>query len=338
LNRLTNLMDGLPERNGPAALSAMRQRGNALLALTAALEQPSADQKADLRLKPAHRPSPRPPAEQRPKELSLTRISQLIRDPYAIYCRHVLNLKRLDPLRHEPDAALRGQILHKILETFVKDRPKGETRADARNRLLETAATTLRDMVPWPAARALWLARLSRAADFFLSIDGRDAGIPVILESRGGVDLPTLGFRLIGTPDRIDRLPDGRLHILDYKTGTPPSQAAQKAFDKQLLLAAAMAERDGFKGLEASEVARITYVGLGTAPKIEETEITPELTAEVWDGLHELIAHYKLEAAGYTARRAVQKERFEGDYDHLSRYGEWDTTSHPRPQPVGGAK
>jgi len=337
LNRLTNLMDGLPDRNGPDALKSMRQRGNDLLALTTALEQPSADQQADPRLKPAQRPSPRPPLDQRPKELSLTRIGLLIRDPYAIYCRYVLRLHRLDPLRHEPDAALRGQILHKILETFVKDRPDGETLPAARQRLLETARITLQDMVPWPAARALWLARLARAADFFLSIDGRDAGTPVILESKGGVDLPSLHFRLSGTPDRIDRLPDGRLHILDYKTGNPPSQAAQKAFDKQLLLAAAMAERDGFKGLEASEVARITYVGLGNTPKTEETEITPALTAEVWQGLHDLVAHYRLEAAGYTARRAVQKERFEGDYDHLSRYGEWDTTSHPKPQPVGGA-
>ena len=338
LNRLTNLMDGLPDRNGPAALKAMRQRGNDLLSLTAALEQPSPDQQTDPRLKPAQRPSPRPPLDQRPTQLSLTRISQLIRDPYAIYCRHVLNLKRLDPLRHEPDAALRGQILHKILETFVKDRPEGETLPAAKHRLLETARATLDDMVPWPAARALWLARLSRAANFFLDIDSRDAGTPVVLEEAGKVDLPTLNFRLIGTPDRIDRLPDGRLHILDYKTGTPPTQAMQKAFDKQLLLAAAMAERDGFKGLEAAEVARITYVGLGSTPKVEPTEITPTITAEVWQGLHELIGHYRHEAAGYTARRAVQKERFEGDYDHLSRYGEWDTTAHPKAESVGGAK
>ena len=169
----------------------------------------------------------------------------------------------------------------------------------------------------------------------YLSIDGRDSGTPVVLEKAGGVTLAPLDFRLTGTPDRIDRLPDGRLHILDYKTGTPPSQAAQKAFDKQLLLAAAMAERDGFPGLEASEVARITYVGLGSTPKVEETEITPALTAEVWEGLHALIGHYTHEAAGYTARRAVQKERFEGDYDHLSRFGEWDTTAHPAAEPVG---
>ena len=109
----------------------------------------------------------------------------------------------------------------------------------------------------------------------------------------------------------------------------------QKAFDKQLLLAAAMAERDAFPGLEGAEVARITYVGLGTTPKTEETEITPAITAEVWEGLHSLIASYTHRDMGYTARRAVQKERFEGDYDHLSRFGEWDTTAHPAAQTVG---
>jgi double-strand break repair protein AddB len=335
INRLMNLMEGLPDKHGPQALAAMRDRGRHWLALTAALEQPTPEMQSDPRLKPARRPSPRPPTTARPKELSLTRIGLLIRDPYAIYCRYILRLKRLDPLRHEPDAALRGQILHLILESFVKDRPPSENPAQAKARLMETATRILADQVPWPAARALWLARLARAADFFLTVDSRDGGIPVALEGVGGVDLTPLNFRLFGTPDRIDRLPDGRLHIIDYKTGTPPTQAMQKAFDKQLLLAAAMAERDAFKGLEGSEVAKITYVGLGTNPKVEETEITPQITAEVWEGLHALIAHFSNHGAGYTARRAVQKERFEGDYDHLSRHGEWDTTTPPSAETVG---
>ena len=335
LNRLTNLMEGLPGRRGPDALRAMRERGEVWLQRVAALEAPTDGQRADPRLRPTRRPSPRPPVEERPKELSLTRIGLLIRDPYAIYCRYVLRLKRLDPLRHEPDAALRGQILHKILERFVRERPAGERLAEAKARLMALAEDVLETTVPWPAARALWLARLGRAANFFLELDGREGGTPVVLERSGGVSLAPLDFRLTGTPDRIDRLPDGRLHILDYKTGSPPTQAMQKAFDKQLLLAAAMAERDGFPGLEAAEVARITYVGLGSNPKIEETQITPEITAEVWDGLKALVAHYSAEASGYTARRAVQKERFEGDYDHLSRFGEWDTTEEPEGTAVG---
>lgn len=335
LNRLVNLMDGLPDRHGAAALAAMRARGQDWLRLATALDLPTAAQQADPRLRPAGRPSPRPPLAARPRELSLTRISVLIRDPYAIYARYVLGLKRLDPLRHEPDAALRGQVLHLILETFVKGRPADEPRDAARARLMETARQVLEDETPWPAARALWLARLDRAADFFLTVEGRDGGTPVALEGAGRVPLIALGFTLTGTPDRIDRLPDGRLHIIDYKTGTPPSQTAQKLFDKQLLLAAAMAERDAFTGLEGSEVAKITYVGLGSTPKAEETAITAQVTGEVWEGLHRLIGHYRQHSAGYTARRAVQKETFAGDYDHLSRHGEWETTDPAQPETVG---
>lgn len=329
LNRLMNLMEGLPAQNGKAALAAMRGRGRVWVKQAVRLEEPEAV------VAPAHRPSPRPPVAVRPKELAVTRVGLLIRDPYAIYAQYILRLRALDPLRPEADAALRGQVLHKILEDFAKTRVAGEARAGAKARLLQIAARVLEENTPWPAARALWLARMARAADFFLAFDARLGGVPVILEEKGKVRLAGLDFTLAGTPDRIDRLPDGRLHIIDYKTGTPPTKAAQKSFDKQLLLAAAMAERDAFKGLEGAQVALISYVGLGTSPKLEETDITPDVTGEVWEGLYRLIAHYLDEGSGFTARRAVQKERFEGDYDHLSRYGEWETSDHPLAEVVG---
>ncbi len=329
LNRLMNLMEGLPDQNGKAALAAMRARGRVWVKRAARLEEPEAT------VAPAHRPSPKPPVAVRPKELAVTRVGLLIRDPYAIYAQYILRLRPLDPLRPEADAALRGQVLHKILEDFAKTRVEGETRAAAKARLLDIAARVLMDQTPWPAARALWLARMARAADFFLSFDARLGGVPVWLEDKGKVKLTGLDFTLAGTPDRIDRLPDGKLHIIDYKTGTPPTKLAQKSFDKQLLLAAAMAERDAFKGLEGSQVALISYVGLGSSPKLEETDITPEVTAEVWEGLYRLIAHYLDEESGFTARRAVQKERFAGDYDHLSRYGEWETSDPAVAEVVG---
>ncbi len=329
LNRLMNLMEGLPERNGKVALAEMRARGRVWVQRAALLEQPEAV------VRPAHRPSPKPPVAARPKELAVTRVGLLIRDPYAIYAQYILRLRPLDPLRPEADAALRGQVLHKILEEFAKGRVAGEAREVAKARLLDVAGTVLEQNTPWPAARALWLARLARAADFFLAFDARSGGVPVTLEKKGRVALTGLDFALSGTPDRIDRLPDGRLHIIDYKTGTPPTKAMQESFDKQLLLAAAMAERDGFRGLEGAEVALISYVGLGSSPKLEETSITPEVTGAVWEGLYKLIAHYLDAGSGFTARRAVMKERFEGDYDHLSRYGEWETSDDPVAEVVG---
>ncbi|MEO1961395.1 MAG: double-strand break repair protein AddB, partial [Paracoccus sp. (in: a-proteobacteria)] len=56
LNRLTNLMAGLPERRGPEALAAMRDRGRVWLDLARAVTQPETAVPA------APRPSPLPPA------------------------------------------------------------------------------------------------------------------------------------------------------------------------------------------------------------------------------------------------------------------------------------
>lgn len=336
LNRLVNLMSGLPGApQGPEALAAMRGRGAHWLALAATLAEPTEAMRRDPRLQPAPRPQPQPPPEVRPARLSLTNIARLIRDPYAIYARHILRLYPLDPLRAAPDARERGLAFHEILERFVRARPPAETRAAARTRLLATAAAVLAEDTPFPAARALWRARMERAASHFLAEDQRSGGTTLTLETAGAVALTPLPFTLYGTPDRIDRLPDGTLHLIDYKTGAPPTKAQQQSFDKQLLLAAAMAERGGFAELGQSAVSLISYIGLGAGEKAEHSAITPEITAAVWSGLGRLIARYGARETGYTARRAVFEDRLNGDYDHLARYGEWQMSDHARPTPVG---
>ena len=238
----------------------------------------------------------------------MTGIRTLIRDPYAIYARHVLRLRPLDPLRPTPDAMARGSALHRILEAFIRD-DRAETAAEARVRLLAIADDILAQEAPWPVARALWRARLDRAASTFLACEAAREGSPVILETQGAVAV-TPAFTLTAKPDRIDLLPDGRLHILDYKTGSPPTAKQQREFDKQLLLEAAMACRGAFGALGPRDVARITYVGLNAAAKVETTEITPDLMDEVWDDLNKLIARYALPRQGYTSRRAVFESRY----------------------------
>ena len=335
LNRLCNLMEGLPERRGPLALIEMRKRGRILMESARALERPSTKHTQDPRLLPALRPSPCPPVGARPKRLSLTRITTLIRDPYAIYAQYVLGLRPLDPLRHLPEERDRGTAVHKVLEVFVKNRPPDEALLEARARLLATAEAILREETPFPSARILWLARLERAADHLLNQDTKHDGMPVLIEETGQISVGSGGFTLFGTPDRIDILPDGRLHLIDYKNGSPPTEAQQESFDKQLLFAAAMAERGGFAQLGRSEVARITFIGLGAGEKAIETEISSEKLDEQWRRFTQLIDRYGQAETGYAARRAVFETRYSRDYDHLSRFGEWQMSDRAVNIPVG---
>ncbi len=319
LNRLVNLMEGLPDQGGPEALASMRARGARWLDMGARLDTVAPEP-------PAARPSPRPPIVHRPRELSVTQITTLIRDPYAIYAKTILRLNALEPLRASPDARLRGSVLHKVLERFVIERP-ADGDPDAAARLLAVTTRVLSERVPWPAARALWFARIARAADFFLALEARLGGAPVVIEQKNGVDLPGLDFRLVAKPDRIDLLGDGQVQVFDYKTGTPPSKKQQKHFDKQLLLTAALVEAGAFPALGGPRrVAAITYIGLGATPREETTLMDSDTVAEVWAAFGRLMARYARAEQGYTARRAPVTVAFPQDYDHLSRFGEWDTT------------
>jgi ATP-dependent helicase/nuclease subunit B len=330
LSRLTNLLAGLPGQQGPEALAAMRQRGQVWLDLAAALDAPTA------RIAPATRPAPRPPVAARPRVLPVTAIKTLIRDPYAIYAARILRLRPLDPLRPEPDPLKRGKALHRIVEAFIATRPPGESPAEAQARLLQVATQVLADEVPWPGAQRFWLARIARVAAAFVTAEaGRAAGgAPVVLEQSGSARLENLDFTLTARPDRIDLLRDGRLHIYDYKSGAPPTAAQMKAFDKQLWLEAAMAERGAFATLGPREVAGVSYVSLGGEGGEQARDCTPELISEVWAGLHRLLAAYLSAQTGFASRRSLQKVGDRGDYDHLARFGEWEMTDAPVPEDV----
>ncbi|MEO0371067.1 MAG: double-strand break repair protein AddB [Pseudomonadota bacterium] len=326
LNRLQNLLSGLPEQGGKKALEEMCSRGKTWLQRAELLE-------AKIVSDPAQRPSPCPPTAARPKQLSVTQIKTLIRDPYAIYARHVLRLRPLDPLMRVPDALLRGIVVHEALEGFVQN-TKDDLTAVTAEGFMNAIAAKLEEAVPWAEARLMWEARLTRRADDFVEREAtrRTIAQPGLLETRGKSELTDLGFTLTAEADRIDIDANGRLHIYDYKTGDPPSEKVQRAFDKQLLLEAAIAERDGFGGLPPAPVARAVFIGLGNGKPEEPAPIDTESPDVVWDEFHRLISVYMGEKRGFTARRAPQSVQHDGEYDHLARFGEWDMTADPNPE------
>ncbi|MBB94698.1 MAG: double-strand break repair protein AddB [Rhodobacteraceae bacterium] len=326
VNRLVNLLGGLPQRSGPQALADMRARGR--LWLDRAVELERAERTA-----PAPRPAPRPPVDDRPRQLSVTRIKTLIRDPYAIYAQNILGLRALDPLVTEPDALLRGTVIHKVLEDFIRDTAQDPSLVTVPT-LMEVADRVLAEEVPWAAERRLWRARLARVADWFVrgELTRRSLGQPQAFEIRGEAIMDDPPFRLTGEADRIDRDPSGRWVIYDYKTGRPPTAKEQKLFDKQLLLEAAMITQGGFKGLEAGPVARAVFLGLGGAGKEEPAPLDETPVDQVWEEFRALLQAYRDPAQGYTSRRMLQKDSDVGDYDQLARYGEWDMATDPTPE------
>lgn len=330
--RLTNLLSGLGD-NGVGALAAMEARGNHWQDMASALEEPR------FKTEPAQRPSPKPPVSARPKRLSVTQIKTLIRDPFAIYARNVLRLKKLERVRREPDAMLRGQALHQVLEDFVastlQDLPE-----NAADHLLAMAAEIFETQAPWPATRRLWLARLGHIADSFVAseIKRRERGAAIGFEVWGKAEMTEPEFTLVGKADRIDQKADGALIIYDYKTGAIPTQPQVNKFDKQLPLEGAMANRGAFEDIDPSDVSGLEYVGMGREFRVVSLKLDDDQINEAWEGLRNLIRAYQRQDQGYTARARMEERKDKSDYDHLSRFGEW-LDSDPLPTPTkGGVK
>jgi ATP-dependent helicase/nuclease subunit B len=330
VNRLGNLMGGLPRQGGATAWNAMIARGDYWLGQARALE-------AVVPVPSAPRPSPRPPLAARPRSLSVTKIKTLVRDPYAIYAQHCLRLRALNPLVQSPDAPLRGTVTHSVMEHFVKS-VVADPALLTRAHLMQTADAVLSGLVPWPAARTVWQAKLARVADWYIEAERvrLSHSSPVAFEddARGQLMLEDLGFSLTGIADRIDRNAAGEIQIYDYKTGKPPTDKQQKHFDKQLLVEAAMVEQGAFKKIGIAPVSRAVFIGLGNPPEEVDAPLEEEPPAVILANLRKLIAAYLDPDQGFTARRMMEQDRFAGEFDHLSRYGEWDASDPAQPEDI----
>jgi double-strand break repair protein AddB len=320
LERLTTLARGVSED----ALAAMRARGDRLIAMTDPLDQPSAT------VPRARRPAPRPPRALRPDRLSVTQIETLIRDPFAIYARHVLRLKALDPVGRELNARDRGVALHAALALFARltaeGGPPSKAYEDALARALDASPAS-------QAQRRLWRARLDRAAPALLRQEAQrqELGKPRT-EVQGARAAP--GFTLTACADRVDLRADGTVAIYDYKTGAAPSRKEVEAFAKQLPLEAAIALAGGFEEVAPADVAELAHIPLSGANAGLAVPLDGDpraLAEETWAGLLRLIAAYADPATGYPARARPKRIAYASDYDHLSRHGEWEDGDEPEP-------
>jgi ATP-dependent helicase/nuclease subunit B len=279
--------------------------------------------------RPAPRPAPRPRLDARPRELSVSDIALWMSDPYALYARRILGLRPLEALEADPGALERGIIIHRVLERFVKACP-GDLPADAERRLLDLGRTLFEDFSHRPQVMALWWPRFEQIARWVIDQERarRVPGLEIRTEADGRLKLDGLDFHLKARADRLERLADGRITVIDYKTGGLPKPADVAAgLFPQLPLEAAMVAAGAFRDLAPAAVAELLFWRLkGDETGGEQqppTAIPPaELAVQALAGLRRLVAHYDRSETTYPARSKPQVA-WRGDYDHLARRGEW---------------
>jgi ATP-dependent helicase/nuclease subunit B len=286
---------------------------------------------------PVKPPSPRPPVNKRPRQLSVTAIETWLRDPYAIHARYILKLAALKPLDEATDASDYGSLVHDGLHRFL--RAHGATwPAEAARELRLAMARALGEAGLRQALVAWWSPRLERIADWVAETETERralrAPLTIATEATGAIDLLRPGgrFRLTGRADRIERYDDGTLAILDYKTGSPPSQKDVEAgLAPQLLLEAAMAGDGGFGPELRGTTADLIYWRLsgGLDPgesmplyKKRSAEI-PDAVLNAKDRLGDLIDAFDQPGRAYLSRPHPGLAPRFSDYEQLARVAEW---------------
>ena len=292
-------------------------RDTRLERLAAALDDPR-------ELSPAERPAPSPPRALRPAKISVTAVDRLKADPFAFYASAMLGLRSIDPVDADHSAAWKGTAVHKVLEEWL-----AEDDCDPAT-LLPRARALLAGASIHPMLRALWQPRLMEAIRWVeqQERDNRAARRrPLKAEIRGQTVIE--GVVVHGKADRIDRLADGGLAIIDYKTGKAPAQKAVDAgFALQLGLLGLIAKAGGFQGVGGEPQAH-EYWSLTKHGDSFGKRVCPDKATGAEDFLAQAKAHFN-DAAG---RWLTGDERFTaklhpayapyGDFDQLMRLEEW---------------
>ncbi|HET8534244.1 MAG TPA: double-strand break repair protein AddB [Sphingomicrobium sp.] len=304
LLRLNALTGGLP-------------RDTRLERLTAALDDPGAPN-------PADRPAPCPPAEERPKRISVTAVDRLKADPFAFYAQAILGLRSIDPVDADHSAAWKGTAVHAVLEEWLK-------RDDCDpDKLMDRARALLAGETIHPMLRALWSPRLIEAIRWVEEEERNNqaAGrLPLAAEAWGEAEVS--GVTLYGKADRIDRLDSHGLAIVDYKTGKAPApKAIEAGFRLQLGLLGLLARAGGFEGI-AGDPKAFEYWSLTKYGDQFGKCVRPDKKMGPDDFLAHAEAHFAAAAADYltgtkefTAKLHPAYAPY-GDYDQLMRLEEW---------------
>jgi ATP-dependent helicase/nuclease subunit B len=253
----------------------------------------------------------------------VTSVDRLQADPFAFYAQAILKLRSIDPVDADHTAAWKGSAVHEVFEHWLR-----EDECDP-DQLRPRAERLLGDEAIHPMLRALWAPRLLEAIDSLAQLEraNRAEGRrPLAAEITGEALIS--GVTVYGRVDRIDRLADDRIAVIDYKTGAPPSRkAVENGFALQLGLLGLIARAGGFEGVRG-EPAAFEYWSLAKR-LLDKNPVRPNKDKAAREFLADTEAFFA-DAAGkwlsgaepFTAKLNPAYAPY-GDYDQLMRLEEW---------------
>lgn len=264
---------------------------------------------------PAKPPAPTPARALRPARLPVSVLDTLFRDPYTVYAKHVLGLRKLEEIDAEAEASDFGSLAHKAIHQLTLHWNETNRPASA-DEIAAMAEAALREFSDKPSTALFWRTRLLRALTYVNGVEETRRESPALavqpeLSVESALALPGgEGITLVG---KIDRLEEGAQNVIaDYKTGEIPKPKDILAGNATQLLAYAMlvGAPDAIEywrlphGKHAGETLRVPY------DELEQAALPQKLKAAL--------------AMMLDAKTPFLADASDGsDYDGISRYDEW---------------
>ncbi|WP_010283217.1 PD-(D/E)XK nuclease family protein [Bacillus timonensis] len=250
--------------------------------------------------------------------ISAGKLEKIAKCPYAYFLENVLRLRVNDDVIYDPtkwlDAKTRGTLLHEIFEKFYKElktrreKPSYVKHIELLTKIAKERLNYVKKIVPSPNARTerLESEEIIESCETFLRIEeeSSEVGEPLYFEYSFGedspaiIELPSGTVHVRGIIDRVDQLPDGSYHIIDYKTGSSYGYKTKEFFKggrqlQHLLYTLAI---EAHLGIDAGAVKKSSYLfptsrGAGERFIREQDETTRTNGKDILEKLLSIVEH-----------------------------------------------
>lgn len=271
-------------------------------------------------------PAPCPAVEKRPRKLSASAIEMWMRDPYSIFAKYILGLKPLEEIEPDLTMADYGTIIHGILEKF-NNQYTAQFPSNAKEELLALGRQSFEDNNLAIERRAFWWPSFEKIVEHLVEVE-REYRLDIKkvhneLKGEIKINAPAGEFVITAKADRVDETKDGKINIIDYKTGRIRSvKEVGKGYAPQLPIEGLIAEAGGFEGLAKAEIDKLLYWQLGKKEVVIEENMA-DILAQNKERLQELIAIFDFPTTAYICQPNPKKIVQYSDYEHLARVKEW---------------
>jgi ATP-dependent helicase/nuclease subunit B len=271
------------------------------------------------------RPCPIP--QEKLNKLSATEVELLVKNPYDIYAKKILRLRRLNIVKKTSVFAKIGNAVHETLEKYCRNYEKYKHNRNyyVRELVREVLEKHFADD---KISMEFNFDKILTMLEYFFELDdsARKNGCRVLVEDRISCTREKENFSLVAKVDRFEML-QNNVAIIDYKTGELPSKVSVMSGEKlQMPIEALIMVKNNFN-VTSLEHWSIKYGGGevlsidDSDKKMQETNITIiDLINKTESFLLQLLKYFNSGSNGYIA---TSRNMDYSDYNELSRIREW---------------